>query len=303
MPSISAPLRLATFLALHVTFGVTVFSSDASSPGFPPLNKPALDEHRPGKFVWADLFTTDPVAATHFYCGLFGWSAQTGTQNNRTYTVFSNGGRPVAGLAPRPAANAKRPARWIGYIAVTDIATTLEQVKKSSGLVRAPAREVSARGTQAIIADNEGATVGLLQSTSGDSVDTEPLPGEWNWFQLYVSNPRAAAGYYHEIFGYEVALDLRTERREDFILSSAGRARAGVAPLPVRDHAQSGWLGVIRVKHLDESLLRAVALGGEVLLPPRPVAYDSRFAIIADSTGGSIGLVEYADDADPANRP
>jgi hypothetical protein len=81
--------------------------------------QPRDQEHRPGKFVWADLFTTDPVAAAKFYTGLFGWTTNLITQNGKTYTVFSNGSRPVAGLVPRPPSSTKRPSRWIGYIAVT----------------------------------------------------------------------------------------------------------------------------------------------------------------------------------------
>ncbi len=275
----------------------------ASGAPFQPLNQPATPTHRPGKFVWADLFTTDPVAAQKFYSGLFGWTANTITQDGKSYTIFSNGSRPVAGLAPRPASASARPSRWISYIAVTDAAATLSLIKKASGQVRAEAREFLDRGTQGIIADNTGAVVGILQSTSGDSDDDEPELGDWNWFQLYVKDPRSVAAFYREIFGYDVAADLRTERSNDFILSSGGLARAGVAPLPIRDDAQSGWLGVIRVANIDEALTRTVTLGGEVLLTARPIAYESRFAIIADSTGGTVGLVEYADNANPANRP
>ncbi len=295
---------MAIVLAVTTTLGVgQAASARAGTFEFQPLNDPASTERHPGKFIWADLFTTDPVAATKFYSGLFGWTANVITQEGKTYTVFSNGSRPVAGLAPRPTTKAKRPSRWIGYIAVADVAATLKRVPKASGQVRAEAREFPRRGVQAIIADNEGATVGLLQSASGDFDDDEPKPGDWNWFVLYVKNPKAVAGFYHEILGYDVAADTRTERKNDYLLSSGGLARAGVAPLPIRDDAQSGWLGVVRVEKLDEALTRAVALGGEVLVAPRPVAYESRFAIISDSTGGSIGLVEYADNANPANRP
>jgi predicted enzyme related to lactoylglutathione lyase len=100
-----------------------------------------------------------------------------------------------------------------------------------------------------------------------------------------------------------MAPDLRTERKNDFLLSSGGLARAGVAPLPDRADAKPGWIGVVRVANIDETLARAVKLGGEVLVAPRPPAFESRFAIIADSTGGAVGLVEYVDNANPANRP
>ena len=54
---------------------------------------------------------------------------------------------------------------------------------------------------------------------------------------------------------------------------------------------------------LDETLARVTALGGEILVAARPAAYESRFAIIADPTGGALGLVEYVENANPATRP
>ena len=275
----------------------------ARAAAFPPLNQPGSTERHPGKFVWADLFTTDPVAATKFYTGLFGWTASTIAQNGQAYTVFSNDGRAVAGLAPRPAATTKRPSRWIGYLAVTDLPAVLQRATKAGGQIRAEARAFPKRGTQAIIADNEGSAVGLLQSTSGDSPDAEPKPGDWNWFELYVKQPHVATIFYEQVIGYQSAPDFRTERKDDYLLSSGDVARAGVAPLPDREDAKPGWLGVVRVASIDEAVARTVRLGGEVLVAPRAAAFESRFAIIADPTGGTVGLVEYVDNANPANRP
>jgi uncharacterized protein len=295
--------RLATVLVAMTMPGIGLRAAARDAAPFQPLNNPATTEHRPGKFVWADLFTTDPAAATKFYSGLFGWTANTITQNGKTYTVFSNGSRPVAGLAPRPPSNTKRPSRWIGYIAVTDIHSVLKLVTNAGGQVRADARDFPQRGAQAIIADNEGSTIGLLQSSSGESADDEPKPGDWNWFELFVKQPQVVTAFYRQVIAYDVAPDLRTERKNDFLLSSGGLARAGVAPLPDREDAKPGWLGIVRVASIDEAIARTVKLGGEVLVTPRAAAYESRFAIIADSTGGTIGLVEYVDNANPANRP
>ena len=295
--------RLATVLAVTTMLGTGLHAAARDTAPFQPLNSPATSEHRPGKFLWADLFTTDPAAATKFYSGLFGWTANTITQNGKSYTVFSNGSRPVAGLAPRPPSKTKRPSRWIGYISVTDLPSTLKLVTAAGGQVRAEARNFPDRGAQAIIADNEGSIIGLLQSTSGDSADDEPKPGDWNWFELLVKQPQVVSAFYRQVINYEVAPDLRTERKNDFLLSSDGLARAGVAPLPDREDAKPGWLGVVRVEGIDEAVARAVKLGGEVLVAPREAALGSRFAIIADSTGGTVGLVEYVDNANPANRP
>ncbi len=294
--------RLASALAVTTLLGLGLPAS-ASTPTFQPLHTPATAEQHPGKFVWADLFTTDPVAATKFYTGLFGWTPNTIDQQGKAYTVFSNGSRPVAGLAPRHTPGSKRPSRWISYIAVADLKATLALVTKAGGQVRAPARDFPDRGAQAIIADNERAPVGLLQSSSGDSLDEETQPGDWTWFELYIKEPKAASAFYASVFNYAVSPDNRTERKDDYLLNSDNRPRGGVAPLPDRDDAQPGWLGVVRVTGMDEMLVRVTKLGGEILVAPRAAAYESRFAIIADSTGGTIGLVEYVDNASLPSKP
>lgn len=300
MPSLR---RLATFCAVLTMIGGNLAAAARDNTTFQPLNQPATKESHPGKFVWADLFTTDPEAATKFYSGLFGWTANKINQDGNTYTVFSNGSRPVAGLAPRPASNTKRASRWVGYIAVANLGATLKLVTKAGGQIRAPAGDFPRRGFQAIIADNEGSTIGLLQSTSGDSADTEAKPGDWQWFELYVKSPKDVSAFYGKVLKYDVTADTRTERKNDFLLSSGRHERAGVAPLPENDDAKPGWLGVVRVADIDASLAQVTKLGGEVLLAPRPAAFESRFAIIADTTGGTIGLVQYVDATNPANRP
>ena len=278
-------------------------SARASTPFFQALHEPPTGEQHPGKVIWADLFTANAKAATKFYSGLFGWTANVVEQSGRSYTVFSNGSRPVAGLVSRQRGDLKRPSRWIGYIAVTDLPATLALVTKAGGQVRAPARVFPDRGRQAIITDPEDSAIGLLQSASGDTADTEPLPGDWNWFELYAQKPPAAGVFYSQVFGDVAAADMRTERKDDYLLSSGDQPRAGIAMLPERDDAKPGWLCVVRVESIDESAKRVILLGGEVLVAPRPAAYGSRFAIIADSTGGTVGLVEYVDHANPATRP
>ena len=54
---------------------------------------------------------------------------------------------------------------------------------------------------------------------------------------------------------------------------------------------------------IEATVTKAVALGGKVLVAPRPAALGSRFAVISDPTGSEVGLVQYIDNANPANRP
>ncbi|MGD1030787.1 MAG: VOC family protein [Opitutaceae bacterium] len=295
-------LRLAPILAAAALLAAG-FPASAYAAKFPPLNTPAATEHLPGKVVWADLFTANPDGATKFYCSLFGWTATTLDQKGKSYTVFSNDGKPVAGLAPRSVAAANHPSRWIGYFAVKDVAAAVDSATKAGGTVRAPARNFPARGLQAIVADRDAIPVGLLQSSSGDPPDVERKPGDWNWFELYVKSPKDSADFYQRAIGLDVSPETNSDRKSDFVLSSAGEARGGIAPLPDGEDAKPSWLGVIRVADLDKTLAKVPGLGGEVLVAPHGVEFGSRFAIILDSTGGTVGLVQYLDNANPANSP
>jgi hypothetical protein len=271
---------------------------------FPALNTPATTERVPGKLIWADLFTSEPVAASKFYCDLLGWTATTIDQKGKSYTIFMNDGVPVAGLAPHAMAKESHPSRWIGYVSVSDIKATIATVEKNGGAVHAAAKKFPDRGHQAIIGDNEGNPIGLLQSSSGDPADADTAPGAWNWFEIYVKDPQASANFYHNVLGYDAAPETNSDRKSDFVLSSNGNARAGIAPIPAdAPDGKPSWLGVIRVADLDKTLDKVAGLGGEVLLKPHSVEFGSRFAIILDSTGGTIGLVQYIESANPAKSP
>ncbi len=275
----------------------------AGGSALPPLNQPATSEHRPGKLVWADLFTTDAAAATAFYSSLLGWTSETLGSKGRNYVVLSNGGVPVAGISQRSVKTPGHPSRWIGYLAVTDAAASVSAAVKDGGKVRAPSRSFPDRGYQAIVADSDGNPIGLLQSSTGDPADGDPKPGAWNWFEVYAKSPKVSSDFYHDVFGLAVATELDASRSSEFTLSSEGRARGGVAPMPSGEDVKPSWLGVIRVADLDKTLAKVPVLGGEILVSPHAVEFGSRFAIILDPTGGTLGLVEYIDSANPANNP
>ena len=293
--------RLAAVLSLATVLGIAS-PAFAGAAAFPALNDPGTGEAHPGKFVWAELFTSDSAAATKFYTGVFAWTATTLEMHGSAYTVFINGNHPVAGLRQRTLAKAGHPSRWIHYIAVSDIEAAVSTVAKAGGELRAQARKFPKMGLLAIATDSEGSPFGLLQSSSGESADNEPATGDWNWCHLFVKNPAASADFYRQVFKYDVAPDARKGSGSELVLSSGTVNRGGVSMLPLREDAKPGWLGVVRVANLDETLSRVPSLGGEVMVPPHDAAFGSRFAVIADPTGGTVGVVQYIDNANPANR-
>jgi len=294
--------QLAAVFAVAISLGFAL-APTLRADSFPPLNDPATNLQIPGKFIWADLFTNQPDTAATFYCGLFGWTSAPVEQHDKSYIILSNDGHPVAGVVQRSAESTKTEGVWVNYISVKKAKATLKLVEPAGGELHASAHKFPNRGIQAIFTDSEGSVVGILQSSSGDPLDNEPARGDWNWFELFSLKPKATADFYGQVIGYDVSPDTRSEKSGHFLLSAAGHARAGVASLPASPDSRSGWLGCVRVDNVDDAAAKAVTLGGTVVVPPRPAALGSRFAVVTDPTGGAVGLVQYVDNANPANRP
>lgn len=288
-----ALVKLALLSAGVFLLGVAQ-SAAAAAGEFPPLNDPPAADRLAGKFIWADLFTTDPAVAANFYQEMFGWTSTKFTRDGRAYVLLKHADRSMAGIVQRSSESLTGTrARWVGYIAVNDVAHTLTLVGKFRGKVLAPAREFPQRGTQAMVVDNEGAVLGLMHSSSGDPEDYQPEIGDWIWAELFVNQPDVAATFYRNVFGYEVTSGAAEEKKTHFVLSAGGFARAGISLLPAKEDARPAWLGFVRVENADAAATRASGLGGRVLLVPQVSHLGTRFSIIADPTGGAVAVIEF----------
>ena len=65
--------RHALLLILLLSVMVPPVAVAETLPPLPPLIDPASDVQRPGKFVWADLFSSDLERSRDFFTGLLGW--------------------------------------------------------------------------------------------------------------------------------------------------------------------------------------------------------------------------------------
>lgn len=279
-------------------FGIAALT--ASGADLPPINSPATPDRFPGKFIWGDLFTSDPAAAQNFYTGLFGWTAVTIERptwlGTRHYIVLSDGDRPVAGIVTRNARQGDEVhGRWVGFVSVPDVAHALNIAATNGGRVLMPARELAQRGAQAIFADADGAALGLMRSSSGDPGEYLAGPGDWTWAELFARDPGTAGLFYRNVVGYDLIPDSRSGRPGSFILASNGYSRAGVIPVPDRPRAHPAWLLFVRVASVKDSSAKAVSLGGRVLVPASDDPSEYWRAIVADPSGAPIGIVELGD--------
>jgi predicted enzyme related to lactoylglutathione lyase len=263
----------------------------------PALVEPASREHHVGKIIFVDLVTPDLAVAKQFYAGLFGWTFRDIHWNGKQYAEALLDGRPVAGLLQKnlPAEKHRR-SSWLSFIAVRDVdAVKVAALQHGAKMLFEP-HDLPDRGREAVFADPQGAAFAVLASSSGDPPDVLAEPGEWIWSSLITRDVDTGSAFYQALFDYEV-FDLPADKgAKHLMLASDDYARASVNSLPAnKPDMPSHWLNFVRVDDAARVAAKVVALGGKVLVEPRPDRHGGKVAVVADPFGALFGLLEWTD--------
>jgi predicted enzyme related to lactoylglutathione lyase len=264
-------------------------------PALPAINDPATHVQLPGKFIWADYFTSNVEVARKFYAALFGWEWREVVQDPQNrYGVFYQNGEPVAGVAYRAAPDPKHEyGRWIYYISVKDVAAAVHSVEASGGRTLLPPRSYPNRGMFAVVRDPEAAPFGVMTSSSGDPPDYQVERGEWFWFGLFATDADAASRFYAGLAGYDTDAPEPAYDVLDYVLSEEGYARAGVRQLDADSESHPSWVGYVRVDDVAKTTAAVKGLGGAALLSPNPKVIGGDLAILADPLGAPVGIMRW----------
>lgn len=282
---------------LSAVAGCAVTATTGSTTG------PVRAEHRAhlplspqplyGKFVWHDLVTKDPAAVKRFYSQLLGWEFQEVKGSKRPYTLIKAEGLWIGGIVePTGAVGKAEVSQWLGYLSVPDVDRAVEQVRAGGGKALVGPEDVQKIGRAAVVADPQGAPVGFVRSQQGDPADTGmPEPGQFLWMENLADDAAAAVSFYKGLLGYEVE-----ERNEGggpyYVLKQEARPRAGIFHKPV-PQVRPNWLTYVRVADPAALVGRVEALGGRVVMAPRPDVRNGSLALIADPSGAVLALQRY----------
>jgi predicted enzyme related to lactoylglutathione lyase len=263
-----------------------------------PGPEAAGGERLHGKFIWFELATDEPAAASRFYESVFGWRFRAVAGAPASYTIIESAGTRVAGMFERERPpGGERGALWLALISVSDPLAAVRYAEQNGGAVLAPAASFGGRGTHALLRDPEGAPVGVLRTQNGDPPDTPVADGDFFWVDLLARDAQHAAQFYAGLAGYEISERESAAGFTRLVLQSQGYARAGVVPLP-QGLKQSGWLPYVLVTDVAATLQKVQAAQGTVLVQPRPELLDGNLAVIADPLGGVLGIVDWQGSAE-----
>lgn len=118
--------------------------------------------------------------------------------------------------------------------------------------------------------------------------------GRFCWVDLAATDAARAKAFYGDLFGW-TAQDETVNGGSFTRLRLDGRDIGSLYQLSARhrDHGvPSHWTSYVQVTDLDAIMPRIPALGGEVLVPPLVVPGVAKIALIVDSVGAQIGLLQ-----------
>lgn len=300
MPDARRTARTA-MLAMVAVLAAAAGVANAVDRYWPPIVDPATGHHSPGRWVWADLVTSDVAVAADFYGKVFGWTFETygGEDDRDTYTLALAAGLPVGGMMfdQRALKDNVPSARWIGLVSVPDVHAAADAVTKAGGQVVYPPKALGERGETAVFRDPEGTLFGAVHSKNGDPDDYAGDLNEWLWLDLWTSDVDRAAKFYGAVVGYEVLPVQRDDWRNGVRLVAGGYARAGI--MQKRDPRDTAvWLPYLRVADARAAADQARAAGGKVLREPVSVGR-LVVAIVADPTGAPVGIAQLNEQEAP----
>jgi uncharacterized protein len=252
-----------------------------------------------GTFVWYELMTSDPAAATAFYTRVLGWTAADAGKPGMSYTLVSAGASHVGGIMAIPEgarAMGAGPA-WDGYVAVADVDAALAKAVADGAKVYRAAEDIPGVGRFAVMGDPHGASFVLFRGTPGDAPPPPApagTPGHVGWHELHAGDGAAAFAFYAKQFGWEKreAIDMGPAGvYQLFGVAGSGSVSIGGMMTRTPETPRPHWLYYFNVEALDAAAERVKAAGGQIVFGPQEVPGGSWIVNGVDPQGAAFALV------------
>lgn len=256
-----------------------------------------VQQYLQGQPCWVELASQDAVAGKTFYAALFGWQTQDMPIPDGVYTMFSIGCNDDCGdigaayQMPKAMSEQGVPTNWLIYFAVKSVDATVDRVKAEGGtLVMGPC-DVGTAGKMALFSDPEGAKFAVWQA--GDHIGSQyrDLSGALCWVELATRDSEQAKTFYPKVFGWEVQAGDMPEIEYTEWLVDGVPVGGMLAMTEEWGDIPPHWMLYFSVDDCDETVGKAVKLGGKACVPPTDISGVGRFAVINDPQGGFFSVI------------
>ena len=246
-----------------------------------------------GAFSWPEYLASDVPSALKFYTQLLGLTtSEVPMPDGDTYTLLGSRSKHVAGLMACPPG---APPCWTYYVTVENIQKLLED--HDLNLI-VPPKDIMV-GTFAGFLDPQGAYLSVIQYAGEeqqeqditDNQEAFALHGAFSWFELQTKDPKAAADWYSQLFGWSVT-EQPMPSGTYYVFSANGTNVGGIMEL-VSPEIPSNWGGYVTVNDVDAVQAKAEELGATITAPAFDLPEVGRLMDLCDPAGAPIGFATW----------
>lgn len=274
------------------------------------------DGYPAGVPCWIDLALDDPLGVAPFYAGLLGWQLEDRMPPDAPghYLMATIRDRVAAGIGSRPP-EVPGATGWTTYVWVDDADASAARAQELGGRVLLGPMDVFDAGRMALVADPEGAVIGLWQARRHRGAVAVNEHGGWNFSGLHARDTEAALAFYGGLFGWEgsepdpgqggvvllrmpgygdhlEALQPGTLARMEEMGAPEGFADAIGWLVPAGPDEDPHWDVTFGVDDADAAAARAWELGGEVTVEPHDMPW-VRTTVIRDPAGTELTASQF----------
>lgn len=292
-------MRLVSLLLIVL---IAALSGCASTqPNLPSITEIPTGSHHPGKIIWHDLITHTPEASKRFYSELFGWQFEDlgldfGLGRTVNYSLIRHQGELIGGMIDANNIGRSNPealSQWVVVMSVANVDAAVAIVQASDGKVLTPPQDIAERGKIALIEDDQGAVLALLQTRDGDPADRDPPVGSFLWDEVWPDDLAQSADFYKRLTGLQPDAQETASGQQYQYMENAGKPRFGMLKHPVEELSPI-WVSYVRVQQPEEITARVPELGGRVLLPVQTRDVGGQVALIAGPSGAGIAIQTWS---------
>ena len=241
-----------------------------------------------GNFVWFECVTDDIEASKAFYTETLGWKSDVMDMGEQKYTMLgASADKTSCGVI-----NAQMegvPNHWTSYVSVEDVDAAAQRVKDNGGEVIVPPTDIPTIGRFSLVKDPEGATFNLFKGEESD----DNASADFHWNELYSDDIDKLAPFYEKVLGYTATQMDMPGGGKYTIFKRGDTDVAGGMTKPDKD-IPSMWLPYAAVPDCDAAVERAKQHKGQVKMGPIDAEGIGRFAVLIDSQGAALGVIQPA---------
>ncbi|WP_406281464.1 VOC family protein [Nocardia sp. NBC_00881] len=246
-----------------------------------------------GTPCWVDCQVDDTTRAREFYGELFGWEIEDSPPEAGGYLMAMRGGRPAAGIGPKPD-GMPMPSVWTTYIAADSADAVAAKVTAASGSLMMPQFDVLDVGRMFVAADPTGAVFGVWEAKAHGGAGVYNEPGAYCWNELHTDDYKQAQEFYAEVFGWHYT---EIGDGQNFVYSTFSLAADGDPVGGINDSTKTPgdnpayWLAWFQVDNTDGALAKAGELGATVMMGPDDSPF-GRMGVVQGPQGEVFGVID-----------